>query len=170
MLFSRSVRSDFATPGMQHPRLPCLSPSQVHAHWVNDAIQPSHPLLMPSPPVLNLFQNQSLSIELALHIRWQKYWSFSINISPSSEHSVLISFRIDWLHLLAVQGTLKSLHQYHNSKASILWHSPFFMVQFSHPYTTIVLSVRTFVSKVMSLLLICYLSLSQLFFQGARVF
>ena len=77
-----------------------------------------------------------LSNESVLHIRWPKYWSFSLSISPSSEYSGLISFRIDWLDLLAVQGTLKSLLQHHSSKASILWHSAFFMVQLSHPYTT----------------------------------
>ena len=112
--------------------------------------------------------------KLAFWIKWLKFWSFSVSISPSSEHSVLISFRIDWLDLLAIQGTLKSPLQHHNSKASILWYSAFFMVQFSYPYIitgkTIALSVRTFVGKVMSLLLIHYLSLSQLFFQGARVF
>ena len=114
------------------------------------------------------------SNKLAFWIKWPKFWSFSISIGPSSEHSVLISFRIDWLDLLAIQGTLKSPLQHHNSKASILWYSAFFMVQFSHPYIitgkTIALSVWTFVGKVMSLLLICYLSLSQLFFQGACVF
>ena len=91
-----------------------------------------------------------------LHIRWPKYWSFSFSISPSNEYSRLISFRMDWLDLLAVQGTLKSLLQHHSSKASILWHSAFFMIQLSHPYMTtgktIALTIQTFVSKVMSLL------------------
>ena len=103
-------------------------------------------------PSIRVFSNES-----ALHIRWPKYWSFSFNISPSNEHSGLISFRMDWLDLLAVQGTLKSLLQYHRSKASILWCSAFFIVQLSHPYMTtgktIALTRWTFVGKVMSLLL-----------------
>ena len=109
-------------------------------------------LLLPSIfPRIRVFSNES-----ALHIRWPKYWSFSFNISPSNEHSGLISFRIDWLDLLAVQGTLKSLLQHHSSKASILWHSAFFIVQLSHPYMTtrktIALTRQTFFGKVMSLL------------------
>ena len=109
-------------------------------------------LLLPSIlPSLRVFSNESV-----LHIRWPKYWSFSFSISPSNEYSGLISFRIDWLDLLAVQGTLKSLLQHHSSKASILWHSAFFMVQLSHPYKTIgktiALTIHTFVGKVMSLL------------------
>ena len=91
-----------------------------------------HPLLLPSIlPSIRVFSNESV-----LHIRWPKYWSFSFSISPSNEYSGLISFRIDWLDLLAVQGTLKSLLQHHSSKASILWRSAFFIVQFSHPYMT----------------------------------
>ena len=92
-----------------------------------------HPLLLPPSvfPRIRVFSNQSV-----LHIRWPKYWSFSFNISPSNEHPGLISFRTDWLDLLAVQGTLKSLLQHHSSKASILRHSAFFIVQLSHPYTT----------------------------------
>ena len=110
------------------------------------------PLLLPSVfPSIRVFSNKS-----ALHIRWPKYWSFSLNISPSSEHSGLISFRMDWLDLLAVQGTLRSLLQHHSSKASILRCSAFFTVQFSHPYTitgkTIALTRQTFVGEVMSLL------------------
>ena len=109
-------------------------------------------LLLPSIfPSIRVFSNES-----ALHIRWPEYWNFSFNISPSNEHSGLISFRMDWLDLLAVQGTLKSLFQYHSSKASILQCSGFFMVQLSHPYMTtgktIALMRRTFVDKVMSLL------------------
>ena len=109
-------------------------------------------LLLPSIfPSIRVFSNES-----ALCIRWPKYWSFSLNISPSNEHPGLISFRMDWLDPLAVQGTLKSLLQHHSSKASILWCSAFLMVQLSHPYITtrktIVLTIRTFVSKVMSLL------------------
>ena len=102
-------------------------------------------------PSIGIFSNES-----TLRIRWPKYWSFSFNISPSNEHSGLISFRIDWLDLLAVQGTLKSLLQHHSSKASILLRSVFFIVQLSHPYMTtgktIVLTRQTFVDKVMSLL------------------
>ena len=110
------------------------------------------PLLLPSIfPSIRVFSNES-----ALHIRWPKYWSFSFNISPSNGHPGLISFRIDWLDLLGVQGTLKSLLQHHSSKASILWHLAFFIVQFSHPYMTtgktIALTRRTFVDKIMSLL------------------
>ena len=108
-------------------------------------------LLLPSiPPSIRVFSNES-----ALHIRWPKYWSFSFNITPSKEHPGLISFRMDWLDLLAVQGTLKSLLQHHGSKASILLCSAFFTVQLSHPYMTtgktIALTRRNFVGKVMSL-------------------
>ena len=102
-------------------------------------------------PIIRVFSNES-----ALRIRWPKYWSFSFNISHSNEHPGLISFRVDWLDLLAVQGNLKSLLQHHSSKASILWHSAFFRVQLSHPYMTtgktIALTTRTFVGKLMSLL------------------
>ena len=109
-------------------------------------------LLLPSIlPKIRVFSNES-----ALRIRWPKYWSFSFNISPSNEHSGLTSFRMDWLDLLPVQGTLKSVFQHHSSKASILWRSAFFMVQLSHPYMTtgktIALTRQTSVSKVMSLL------------------
>ena len=110
------------------------------------------PLLLPSVfPIISVF-----SSELALLIRWPKYWSFSFSISPSNEYSGLISFRIDWFDLLAVQGTVKSLLQHHSLKASILWHSAFSVVQLSHPYMTIgktiALTIWTFVNKVMSLL------------------
>ena len=109
------------------------------------------PLLLLSSifPSIRVFSNES-----ALHIRWPKYWSFSFNISPSNEYSVLISFRMDWLDLLAVQGTLKSLLQHYSSKASTLWNSAFFIVQLSHPYMTTgkTLTRWTFVGKVMSLL------------------
>ena len=104
--------------------------AHTHVHRVGDSIQPSHTLLPAFPSVLDLSQHQSLSSESALHIMWPKYWSFSI--SPFSEYSELISFRIDWYDLLAVQEILKSLLQHHDSKASILWHSAFFMVHFSH--------------------------------------
>ena len=109
-------------------------------------------LLPPIPPSIRVFSNES-----TLHMRWPKYWSFSFNISPSNEHSGLISFSMDWLNLLAVQGTLKSLLQCHSSKPSILWCLAFFIVQLSHPDLTtgktIALTKWTFVGKVMSLLL-----------------
>ena len=127
--------------------------AQTLDHWVGDAIQPSHPLLTPSPLGWILPSIRVFSKELVLHIRGPKYCSFSI--SPSNEYSRLISFRTDWFDL-AVQGTLKSLIQHHNSKASILSCSTFSMVQLSHPYMTtgktIALTIQTFVSKVMSLL------------------
>ena len=113
-----------------------------------------HPLLLlpPIPPSIRAFSNES-----TLRMRWPEYWSFSFSISPSNEHPGLISFRMDWLYLLAVQGTLVSLLQHHSSKASILWCSAFFTVQLSHPYMTPgknnALTRRTFVGKVMSLLL-----------------
>ena len=117
-------------PGLPvHHQLPEFT--QTHVHQVSDAIQPSHPLLSPSPPAPSPSQHQGLSNESTLRIRWPKYWSFSFSISPSNEHSGLISFRMDWLALLADQGTLKSLLQHHSSKASILLHSAFFTVQLS---------------------------------------
>ena len=130
-----------------HHQLP--ESTQTHVHQVGDAIQPSHPLssllLLPSVfPSIRVFSNES-----ALCIRWPKYWNFSFNISPSNEHPGLISFRMDWLDLLAVQGTLKRLLQHHSSKASILLRSAFFTVQLLHPYMTtgktIVLTWWTFV-------------------------
>ena len=149
--------SDSLRPhGLQHPRPPCPSPTPgvfPNVHWVSDAIKPSHPLSSPSPPALNLASIRVFSKESALCIRWPKYWSFSFSISPSNEHPGLIFFRMDWLDLLVVQGTLESLLQHHNSKASVLRGSAFFMVQLSHPYMTtrktIALAIRTFVSKVM---------------------
>ena len=146
---------DCSMPGFPvHQQLPELS--QTHVHRVGDDIQPSHPLSSPSPPAFNLSQHQAFSNESVLCIRWPKYWTFSFSISPSSEYSALISFRIDWFDLLAVRGTLKSILQHHSSKASILWYSVFFMVQLSHPYMTTgkttALTIWTFVSKVMSLL------------------
>ena len=125
---------DCSTPGFPSPT-PWVF-NQTHVHWVNDAIQPSHPLSSPSPPAFNLSQRWSLSNDSILWIRWPEYWSFSFSISPSSEHSGLISFRMDWLDLLAVQETLKSLLQHHSAKAPILWHSAFFIVHLSHPYIT----------------------------------
>ena len=117
-----------------HHQLPEFT--QTHVHRVSDAIQPSHLLLSPSPPTpippsVRVFSNES-----TLRMRWPKYWSFSFSILPSKEIPGLISFRMDWLNLLAVQGTLKSLLQHHSSKASILQRSAFFTVQLSHPYMT----------------------------------
>ena len=124
-----------------------------------ESVMPSNLLILCRPLLLlpSIFPSiRVFSIESVLRIRWLKCWSFSFNISPSNEHSGLISFRIDWLDLLAVQGTLKSLLQHHSSKASILQHSAFFIVQLSHPYMTtgktIALTRRTFVGKVVSLL------------------
>ena len=110
--------------------------AQVHVHCIGDAIQPSHSLSPSSPSVLNLSQHQGFCNEFALCIRWPKYWRFGFIISPSDKYSGLISFKIDWFDLLAVQGTLKSLLQHHSSKASILWCSAFFMDQFSYLYMT----------------------------------
>ena len=122
-----------STPGLPvHHQLPEFT--QTHIHQVNDAIQPSHPLSFSSCPQslpASVFSNES-----TLHMRWPKYWSFSFSIIPSKEHLGLISFRMDWLDLLAVHETLNSLLQHHSSKASILWHSAFFTVQLSHPYMT----------------------------------
>ena len=145
---------DCSTPGLPvHHQRP--EPTQTHVHCISDAIQLSNSLLsLLLPSVfrsIRVFSNESV-----LRIRWPKYWSFSFGISPSSEYSGLISFRMDWLNLLAVQGTLKSLLQHHSSKASVLQHSVFFMVQLSHPYMTtgktIALTRQTFVDKVIKLL------------------
>ena len=133
-----------------------LELAQTHVHCIGDAIQPSHPcrpllLLFPIPPSIRVFSKES-----TLCMRRPKYWSFSFSISPSNEYSGLISFRMDWLDLLVVQGTLKSLLQHHSLKASILWCSAFLIVQLSHPYMntgkTTALTRRTFVGKVISLL------------------
>ena len=130
--------------------------AQTHAHWVSDAIQPSHPLSSPSSPAFNLSQHQGVFQWVSSSIRWSKHRSFSFSICPSNEYSWLISFRMDCLDLLAVQRTIKSLLQYHSSKASILQHSGFFIVQLLHPYMTarktITLTRWTFVDKVISLL------------------
>ena len=130
--------------------------AQAHVCWVGDAIQPSHSLSSPSMPVFSLSQHQGLSSESALRIRWPKYWSFSVSISPSNEYSGLISFRIDWFDTLIAKGTNKSLFQHHSSKAPILRCSAFFMVQLSHPYMTtgktVALTILTFIGKIMSLL------------------
>ena len=125
-------------------------------HQIGDAIQSSYPMLSPSPPAFKLFQHQGLFYEPTLSIRWPKYWSFSFSISPSNEYSGLISFRVNWFYLLAIQGTIKSLLQHHSSKASILQLSVCFKIQLSHPHKTtrktIALTRQTFVWKVMSLL------------------
>ena len=144
-----------STPGLPvHHQLPEFT--QIHIHRVSDTIQPSHPLLslllLPLiPPSITVISSES-----TLWMRWPKYWSFSFSIIPSKEIPGLISFRMDWLYLLAVQGTLKSLLQHHSSKASILQCSAFLTAQLSHPYMTtgkiIALTRRTFVGKVMSLL------------------
>ena len=166
LLFSGSVMSlgdslqlfydpmDCSTPGfpvLHH----LLEFAQTHVRWVDDDTQPFHPLSPASPPALSLSQHQGL-FQCVLYIRWPKYWSFSFSISLSKEYSGLISFRIDWFDLLAVQGTLKNLLQHHSLKASILGPSGFSTVQLSHPYMTtgktIALTRRIFVSKVISLL------------------
>ena len=155
--FRHSVVSDSLRPyGLQHARPPCSSPTPgVYSNscplswWCHPIISSCRSLLLPPSifPSIRVFSNESV-----LTIRWPKYWSFSFSISPSSEYSGLM----DWLDLLAVQGTIKSLLQHHSSKASILWRSAFFIVQLSHPYMstgkTIALTIRIFVSKVMSLL------------------
>ena len=156
----------FWPQGLQHTRLPSsitntwslLKFMFIMMPWRHESVMPSNhvilccPLLLPSVfPSIRVFSNES-----ACHIRWPKYWSFSFSISPAKEYSGLISFRMDWLDLPAVQGTLNSLLQHHSSKASVLWCSAFFIVQLSHPYMTtgktIALTRRTFVGKVMSLL------------------
>ena len=160
--FSRSVISDSATPWIAAPQasLSITNSRSLLKLLCIDSVMPSNhlirfcPLLLPPSifPSNRVFTNESV-----LHIRWPKNWSFTFSISPSNEYSGLISFRIDWFDLLAVQGTLKSLLQHHSSKASILWSSAFFIVQLSHPYMTtrktIALTRRIFVGKVMSLLL-----------------
>ena len=146
-----------STPGLPvHHQL--LESTQTHVHRVGDAIQPSHPLSSPSLSALNLSQHQGLFQRVSSSHQVAKVLSFSFSISPSNEYSGLISFRMDWLDLLAVQGTLKSLLQHYSSKASILRHSAFFIVQLSHPYMTtgktIALTRWTFAGKVISLVLI----------------
>ena len=159
--FSCSVVSDSATPwftarqaslsitnSQSSPKLMCIKSAMPSIH-----LNLCHPLFLlpPMPPIIRVFSNES-----TLCMRWPKYWSFSLSISPSNEHPGLVSFRMDWLDLLAVQGTLKILIQHHSSKASILRFSAFFTVQLSHPYMTtgktIALTRWTFVGKVISLL------------------
>ena len=159
--FSRLVMSNFATswPAVCQASLSIINSRSLLKLRSIESVMPSNHLILCHPllllplifPNIRIFLNDSF-----LCIRWPKYWSFSFNISPSNEYSELISFRMDWLNLLAVQGTLKSLLQHHNSKASILWHSAFFIVQLSHPYMTTgktkALTRCTLVGKVMSLL------------------
>ena len=174
------VFNSFETPWRQHTMHPCPLPSadgelaQSYVRWFGDAIPNPiicHPLLLlPSIfPSIWVFSNESV-----LLIRCPKYWSFTFNNSPYNEYSGLISFRIDWFDLLAVQGTRKSLLQHHSSKASILWHSATFMVQPSHPYMTtgktIAFTRWTFVGKVMSLLFNMLFIGHSFIFLGARVF
>ena len=167
--------TDFSRPGLPvHCQL--LELTQTHVHWVGDAIQPPHPLCRPLLPPSIFPSIRVFSNESVLCIRWPKYWNFSLSISPSNEYSGLMSFRIDWFDLFAVQGPLKSLLQHHSSKASILRRSAFFIVHLPHPYMTpgktIALTTWTFVSKVICLLLnmLSRLVISQLSFQGASVF
>ena len=175
-LFAQSCPAVCYPMDSSSPGLPvyCQLPefTQTHVHWISDVIEPPHPLLSPSPPALYLSQHQGFSNESVLRIRWPKYWSFSFSISASSDYSGMISFRIDWLDLLAVQGALKSLLQHHSSKVSILWHSALFMVQLSHPYMitgkTIALTTWTFVSKVMTLLFNMLSGFVITFFPGSK--
>ena len=137
--FSRSVMSDSLQPhGMQQASLSITNSefTQTHVHWISDAIQPSHPLLSPFPLAFNFPSIRVFPSESVHCIRWPKYCSFSFSTSPSNECSALSSFRMDWLDLLAVQGTLKRLLQHHSLEASIPWCSAFFIVQFSDPYMT----------------------------------
>ena len=154
---------DYSMPGLPvHHQLPELI--QTPVHWVGDAIQPFHLLSTLAHPTFSHSQHQGLFQSVSSSHQVANYWNFSLSISPSNDYSGLISFRMDWLDLLEVQETLKSLLQHHNSKASILQHWSFFIVQFSHPYMTtgktIALTRQTFVGKVMSLLLICCLGWS----------
>ena len=147
--------TDCSMPGFSvHHQL--LELAQIYVRRISDDIQPSHLLSSPSPPAYNHSSIKVFSSESVLRIRWPKYWNFSFSISPSIEYSELISFWMDWLDLLSVQGTLKSLLHHHSSKASIIRHSAFFMVQLSHPYMTtgktIAFTRWTFIGKVMSLL------------------
>ena len=164
---------DRSTPGF--PVLHYLLEfAQTYIHWVSDAMRSSHFLLPPFPPALNLSQHQGLSWWVSNLHQVAKVLEFQLQHSPSNEHPGLISFRMDWLDLLAVQGTLKSLLQHHSLKASILRRSVFFTVQLLHPYMTtgksIALTRRTFVGKVMSLLLNMLFRLVITFFQGVSVF
>ena len=178
--FSYLVVSNSLRPHeLQHARLPCPSPTpRVYSNsyplsqWchptISSSVVPFSSGPQPLPASIRVFS------ESALHIRRPKCWSFSFNISPTNEHPGLISFRMNWLNFLAVQGTLKSLLQHHSSKVSILRHSAFFIVQLSHPYMTtgktIALTRWTFVEKVMSLLFTMCLGGSYVSFQGVSIF
>ena len=153
---------DCSTPGFPVHHLPDFA--QTHVYWVSDAIQPPHPLSVPSSPAFIFSGIRVFSDESALHIRCPKYWSFSIG--ASNEHLGLISFRIDWFDLLAVQGNLKSLFHHHSSKASILWHAGCFIVKLSHPY----MKNHNFVGKVMSLLFNTLSRFVIAFLQQANIF
>ena len=172
--------SDSLRPhGLEYTRPPCPSPmfrSLLKLMSIESVMPSNHlilfrPLLLlpPIPPSIRIFSNES-----TLFLRWPKYWSFSFNISPSNEHPGLICFGMDWLDLLAVQGTLKNLLQHHSSKASVLQCSTFFIVQLSHPYMTtgktVALTGRTFVGKVMSLLFNMLFRLVISFLQGVSIF
>ena len=159
--FSRSVVSTLCVPWTAtcQGSLSITNSQSLLKLMCIESVMPSNHLILGRPLLLlpSIFPSiRVFSIESVLHVRWKKYWSFSFSISPSNEHPGLISFRMDWLDLLAVQGTLKSLLQHYSSKASILWCSAFFIVQPSHPYMTtgktIALTRQTFVDKVMSLL------------------
>ena len=163
--------------GLQQARLPCPSPSPGACSYLSiELVMPSYHLVLCHPLLLqpSVFPGiRVLPSESALHIRWPKYWSFSFSNSPSNEHSGLISFRMDWFALLAVQETLKSFLQHRDSKASILWHSAFFMVQLSHLYLTtgktLTLPMRTFVSKVIYLLFNTWSRFVIVFLPGKQV-
>ena len=177
--FSHSVFSDSATPWTtEHQIYLSITNSRSPPKLMSvELVMPSnhlilcHPLILPSSifPSIRVFSNES-----AVCIRWPKYWSFRLNINPSNEHSGLISFRMDWLDLLAVQGTLKSLLQHNSSKPSTLWHSAFFTVQLLHPYMTIgkmiALTTWNFVGKVMFLLFNKLSRLVITFFQRVSIF
>ena len=178
--FTHSVVSDSLRPHeLQHARPPCPSPTPGVYPNPCPSSQGCHPAISSSVspfsscpqtlPSIRVFSSES-----TLHMRWPKYWSFSFSISPSNEHPRLISFRMDWLDLLAVQGTLKNLLQHHSSKASILRHSAFFTVQLSHPYMTtgknIALTRWIFVGKVMSLLFNMLSKLSITFLPRSKSF
>ena len=179
LLFSHSVMSSSLRPhGLQHARLPLsivsrslLKLMSIELVMLSKRLVLCHPLLLLLSIFLSIFL---FSNELALHIRWPEYWNFSFSVSPSNEYSGLISYRIDWFGLLAVQGTLKSLLQHHSLKASVLQCSAFFMIQLSHPYMTtgkiIALTRWTFVSKWCLYFLIYCLGLSLLFFQEQASF
>ena len=160
--------SDSCDPqGLQHARLPITNSRSLLKLMSIKLVTPSKHLILCHPLLLlpSIFPSIRVSFnESVLHIKWPEYWSFTFSINPSNEYSGLISFKVDWLDLLAVQGTLKSLLQHHSSEASVLWHSAFFIVQLSHLYMTtgktIVLTKWIFLGKLMSLFLICCLGWS----------